>query len=157
MFRRLTWTQLISESPKSIKTCICAPVNQRHSSQCSWARLRNAFPHPPTQVLYVHPAPLAQQADTLTFKSLRRGHLKSDVSFKMQVVTSPRATCQSYAALQQADVQPANQIAGGMCRCPGGAQSGRSRCCRKKTLMKLISRRRAHVGVEGPQEAQEVY
>lgn len=130
----------------------CAPVNQRRSSHCSWTHLQNAFPRPPTQVSYVHPAPPAQQADTLTFKSLRCGHLKSDASFKMQAVTSPRATCQSYAAPQQADVQPANRIAGGVCRCercPGGAQSGRSRCWGKKILMKLISRRHTHVGVEG--------
>lgn len=132
-----SWLQNPKRGVSRRVSAACAPVSQRRSSHCSWAHLQNAFPRPPTQVLYIHPAPPAQRADTLTFKSLRRGHLKSDASFKMQAVTSPQATCQSYAALQQADVQPANRIAGGMCRCercPGGAQSGRSRCWGKKHL-----------------------
>lgn len=77
-----SWLQNPKRGVSRRVSAVYVPVNQRRSSHCSWARLQNAIPRPPTQVLYVHPAPPVQQADTLTFKSLRCGHLKRALKCK---------------------------------------------------------------------------
>lgn len=162
MLRRLTWTQLTSESQKrSIKMLYLPFVLQWTCGVLRTAHGRvykTLFHVLPRKFLYVHPAPPAQQADTLTFKSLHRAHLKRALKCKRWPRPEPPANltprCNRQVFSQPigllvacADVSDAQEVPR-----VAGPDVGKI-----KILMKLISRRRTHVGVEGPQEAREVY